>query len=278
MEQEILRKIQILEVYILKEIKRICEKNNIPYFLIAGTLIGTVRHNGFIPWDDDIDIAMLRPDFERFIEVCKTDLDTSKWFLQIPENEATSADYGIARLRLNDTHFVIESRKNVKCHDGFFVEIFPYDKMPDNKIKAKIYGNGFAVLKRIYALRKGYTSNPRTLYAKIAVRTATLLLKPFKTKTIENWLKKYPYRYADKTVKQVSLLNEGYAHEHHDYKTVTELTTGTFEGETFPIPIDYNKFLTEQYGDYMKLPPLEEQVNHHKIIEIDFGKYEYLVK
>lgn len=278
MEQEELVKIQKVEFYILKEIKRICEKNNIPYMLIAGSLIGAVRHKGFIPWDDDIDTAMLRPDFDRFIEVCKTDLDTSQFFLQIPENEAASADYGIARIRLNGTHIVIDSRKNVNCHDGFFVEIFPYDKMPDNKVIAKIYGNGFAVIKRIYAIRKGYSSNPRTLYAKIAVRTANILLKPFKTTTIEKWLKKYPYKYAHKTVKQVSLLNEGYAHEHHDYATVTNLITGTFEGENFPIPSDYNKFLTEQYGDYMQLPPPEKQVNHHKIIEIDYGNYEYLVK
>lgn len=278
METEILRKIQKIELYVLKELKRICEQNDIKYFLIAGTLIGSVRHKGFIPWDDDIDVGMLRSDFEKFVELCKTELNKDEFFLQIPENEETSADYGIARLRLNNTRIVIESRKNVKCHEGFFVEIFPYDNMPNNKILAKIYGNGFAVLKRIYALRKGYTSNPRTLYAKIAVRTATILLKPIKTKTLQKWLIKYPYKFYNKKVVQASLLNEGYAHEHHDVKTITELSTGEFEGEIFPIPSDYNKFLTEQYGNYMQLPPKNEQVNHHKIIEIDFGPYKDLVK
>lgn len=278
METEILRKIQKIELYVLKELKRICEQNDIKYFLIAGTLIGSVRHKGFIPWDDDIDVGMLRSDFEKFVELCKTELNKDEFFLQIPENEETSADYGIARLRLNNTRIVIESRKNVKCHEGFFVEIFPYDNMPDNKILAKIYGNGFAVLKRIYALRKGYTSNPRTLYAKIAVRTATILLKPIKTKTLQKWLIKYPYKFYNKKVVQASLLNEGYAHEHHDVKTITELSTGEFEGEIFPIPSDYNKFLTEQYGNYMQLPPKNEQVNHHKIIEIDFGPYKDLVE
>lgn len=278
METEILKKIQKLEFYVLKEFKRICEENNIPYMIIAGSLIGTVRHKGFIPWDDDIDVGLLRPDFDRFIEVCKTKLDTTKWFLQVPETEENSADYGIARLRLNDTHLIIESRKNVKCHDGFFIDIFPYDKMPNNKLHAFIYGNGFAVIKRIYAMRKGYTSNPRTLYAKIAVRTANFLLKPVKTATLENWLKKYPYKYANTNAKQASILNEGYAHEHHDYNLLTEYTTGTFEGETFSIPKNYDRYLTEEFGNYMQFPPAEQQVNHHKIIEIDFGPYEYLVK
>ena len=275
MEQTILRKIQKIELYILKELKRICEENNIKYFLVAGTFLGAIRHKGFIPWDDDIDIGMLRIDFDKFIDICKTKLDTEKWFLQIPENETTSADYGIARLRLNDTHITIESRKNVATHDGFFVEIFPYDNMPDNKIKAKIYGNAFAVLKRVFAIRKGYISNPRTLYAKIAVRTAQILLKPFKDSTIENWLKKYPYKYANKTVKQVSVLNDGYAHEHHDYSNVSQLSTAIFEEETFPIPADYNKFLTEQYGDWRT--PVMGGSQHHKILEIDFGPYEYII-
>ena len=271
MEPEILRKIQEIELYILKEFKKICEENNISYFLVAGTLLGAIRHKGFIPWDDDIDVGMLRPDFDKFIEVCKTKLDTTKFFLQIPENEVSSADYGIARLRLNNTHIVIESRKNINCHDGFFIELFPYDNIPDNIILAKIYGNGFAVLKRVFAIRKGYISNPRTLYAKLAVRTAQVLLKTIKTKTIEKWLKKYPYRYSKKRTKQVLPLTEGYAHENHDFKTVSELSTAMFEDELFLIPKEYDKYLTEQYGDYMKLPPIEQQKNHHIILEMDFG-------
>lgn len=277
MEKEVLRKIQKLEFYVLKELKYLCDENNIKYFLIAGTLIGAVRHKGFIPWDDDIDVGMMRPDFEKFIEICKTKLNTEEFFLQIPENEENSADYGIARLRLNGTHICIESRKNVNCHDGFFVEIFPYDKMPDNKIIARLYGNFFAVLKRVYALRLGYSSNPRTLYAKIAVRTATFFFSFVKTKTIKKWLTEYPLKYANKKVKQASLLNEGYAHEHHDIETLTVLSEARFEDENFSIPKDYDKFLTEQYGDYMKLPPVDLQVNHHKILEIDFGKYESLL-
>ncbi len=279
MTNEELRNIQKMDFYVLKEIKRVCEKNNIPYFLIGGTLIGAIRHKGFIPWDDDIDIAMLRPDFERFLEVCKTDLG-QEFFLQTPLNESNCADYGLARIRLNETKIIIESRKSAKLHEGFYVEVFPYDKLPDNKISQFFYGNWFPVLKRVYAIRKGYKPHPRTLYARVAVNFFNALLKPVSTEKLKKKLDSYHLKYAQKNTKKLFLLSGawGYKRESHPVERFAQFTTAEFEGETFTIPADYDGFLKEQYGNYMELPPPEKRVNHHKIIEMDYGKYEYLLK
>ena len=84
---EMLRSIQLVELEMLKEVDRICKKHKITYAIIAGTLLGAVRHGGFIPWDDDLDVAMLRPEYERFRKVCKTELDTERFYFQDQREE-----------------------------------------------------------------------------------------------------------------------------------------------------------------------------------------------
>lgn len=278
MDDVTLRKSQKLMLYIMKEFDDLCKKNDIQYALIYGTLLGAIRHNGFIPWDDDVDIGMTRENLTKFVEVCKTQLDTSKWFLQTPETEKNSADYGLFRLRLNDTKFVIESRKDVETHDGFCIELWAFDKLPDNKLKAQLYSNWFAVLKRIIFIRKGYSSNPRTLYAKLGVLAGKILLAPFSLKTLEKWIVRHENKYMNKNVKEGCFLSDGYKRNHFNYDCLLNLTTKDFEGYSFLIPQDYEHFLVTQYGDYMQLPPVEERINHHKIIEIDFGPYNKIVE
>jgi lipopolysaccharide cholinephosphotransferase len=171
-----LRHMQLIELKILNEVKRICEKNSIPYFLIAGTLIGAARHQGFIPWDDDIDIGMLRADYDRFMEVCKTDLG-SEYFLQTPATEKGNADYGIAHVRLNGTSMVQEFRKNTITHNGFTIDIFPYDNLPENKLVCFFYAKTFPIIKRICAKRMGYTPHPPKLAHRIILNVMYVLTR-----------------------------------------------------------------------------------------------------
>ena len=118
------KKLQQLILLIAKEIARICDKYNIDYYLDGGSMLGAVRHKGFIPWDDDFDIAMKRSDFERFLQVCEKELDKNKYFLQTEWSEKNYC-FSFAKVQLIGTHFIEEFSKDADVKHGIFADIFP---------------------------------------------------------------------------------------------------------------------------------------------------------
>ncbi len=270
-----LRKLQITELKCLNEVKRICELHNLKYFLIAGTLIGAIRNKGFIPWDDDIDIGMMRTDYEKFIEYCKTDLDKEHFFLQTPNTEKDSADFELARIRLNDTKFLETHRKDLNIHHGIFVEVFPYDDLPDSHLHCLFYSDSFRILKKAVGLRMGYHYKAKNLFNRFIIYFVSFCTRIIPLAKLKNQLNNYHKKYQNPESKYVFLIAGGtsYKEERHLRKTVTELATAEFEGMQYPIPKNYHAFLTEQYGDYMTPPPVEKQINQCQVEEIDFGPY-----
>ncbi len=275
LNKETLRKVQLLELHCLNEVKRICENNNIPYFLIGGTLIGAVRNKGFIPWDDDIDIGMLRSDYETFCKIAPEQINKDKFFFQTPETEKNCADYGLIRIRLNNTKFVQEHRQNLDIHHGIFIEIFPYDDLPENA-NCNFYYNKFKLLKKLTGIRMGYkykvTKNP-------VLRTAFYLFcfisRIIPLKVLKNKLKSYYLKYYQTNSTKVFLMSGAYhwQKESHLRSTVSEYCEVEFEGQKYPAPKNFNLFLSEQYGDYMTPPPVAEQINKCIVTELDFGDY-----
>ena len=270
-----LRKLQLTELKCLEEVRRICELHNLKYFLIAGTLIGAIRHKGFIPWDDDIDIGMMRSDFDKFIEYCKTDLDTNRFFLQTPETEKGSADFELARIRLNGTKFLESHRKNLNIHHGIFVEVFPYDDLPDNKIYTAFYSDSFRLLKKAVGIRMGYKYKAKNLLNRFLIYFISFFTRFIPLNKLIYKMNNYHLKYQKSDSKWVFLIAGGtsYKKERHLRSTVAELSTAEFEGKIYPIPKDYETFLTEQYGDYMTPPPVQKQINQCEVEEIDFGTY-----
>lgn len=121
------------ELYeILEEIARVCRKHHIPYFIIGGTAIGALYDQAILPWDDDVDIGMTRKDYNRFLEIAPKELDSS-FFLSWIGTDPHSPYY-FAKVKKNNTLFVEEMFKNVPMHPGIFVDIFPFDRIPDNKL------------------------------------------------------------------------------------------------------------------------------------------------
>ena len=260
-------KLHSLILIIAKEVKRICEENNIPYFIFGGTLLGSVRHQGFIPWDDDFDFLMRRSDYERFIEICKYELDLEKFFLQTETSELNYA-FSFAKIQLLDTEIIEDFSKNVPIHHGIFVDIFPFDNIPDNQKQRKklLYKNH--LLKNMLWVKCGYGTDKHK--KKLSYWIFKFLSYPF---SIE-WLKQKRYHLITKYNNVVS--KENFI---SDYPDVLRLNSWfnnikkyKFEDTEFDSIVEADVYLTQGYGDYMQLPPVEERISH-SYHEINYGPY-----
>ena len=128
-----LRQLQIIQLEILLELDRICKKHNIQYSLAYGTLLGAVRHQGFIPWDDDMDVFMLRKEYDRFCEICVDELDKTRFYLQTHFNTA-GYRWGYAKMRRNSTEYIRKGQEHLQYPSGVSIDVFPLDSVPDRKI------------------------------------------------------------------------------------------------------------------------------------------------
>ena len=138
MSNSILREVQLIQLNMLLKVDEICRLNNIRYYLIGGSALGAVRHKGFIPWDDDVDIGMFRRDYDQFLDIADKFLD-NKYFLQ---TNRTDPDYHgpYAKLRANNTTYIEKVSRSLgaKIHQGIFIDIFPLDNVPDKKLLLKL--------------------------------------------------------------------------------------------------------------------------------------------
>lgn len=270
--QQVLDKLHSLQLLIADELKRICEKYEIKYFMVAGTLLGAVRHKGFIPWDDDMDFGMLRCDYEYFLTVCEKELDTKRFLLQTDKHDTYYA-FNFAKLQLKGTSVVESFSKDVDVTQGIYIDIFPIDSVPDNlRIKRRQFFN-FWFFRNILLVKCGYGNDERK--KKFSYRAARFLSIFF---SIEK-LKKLKYsiitKYKNETTFYVvtSDGNYGLDKETLHAEWLKDICDYIFEDRVYPGISDYESYLGYFYGNYMELPPVEKR-NHHDRLEIDFGKYE----
>ncbi|MBE6069843.1 MAG: LicD family protein [Clostridium lundense] len=264
-----LRRLQLVELTLLLELKRICDKHNIKYFLIGGTLLGAVRHEGFIPWDDDIDVGMLRDDYERFLDVCSDELPP-EIFLQTCKTER-NYNRSFARLRLNGTHVGDFASRTTDCHSGILIDIFPFDSKPDNRLLMLLHKFTINVFFVIGRCKSGDTVVGSTL-GRFAYIIGLPLSKLMSIETIYNIRDHLLKRYNSKPTKQVWNY-PFYCHDKTDFTTTTDVE---FETIQFKAPVNYIHFLEEAYGDWQTLPPEDKRTTGHEFSGIDFGEYSYI--
>ena len=233
LDSETLRKLQMTELEMLKEVDRICRKYNIKYSLDGGTLLGAIRHDGFIPWDDDADVVMLRPEYKRFYHACKRELDTI---------------------------FLREGQEHGNWNQSVFIDIFVYDHVPDHYIFRRLH------LFLCFCIRKG-------LYSEVGKKNApTKLMRDWYAllnKIPRNrWIKLLEI-IADITDRKRTELVR---HMTYPYRKecryglprecFDEYIEKDFEGYRFKIFKNYDLYLMRLYGDYRKLPPIKKRKIH----------------
>ncbi len=258
-----IKEMQNIELDILKFVDKVCKDNNINYFISDGTLIGAIRHKGFIPWDDDVDITMLRADYEKFLKIMdETNNDTYKCLHTGDKNSKCSCPFAKV---VNSKTMVIEDENN-KTHSGIWLDIFPLDNVRDEKTflkNRKKYARNYIML-RLSAVKKFI---PRGI-SKIKNIMEFILYVPAKIMSNKYWAKKiqkimikdnlkdcdYVCRYCCASLKNIypkDMFN--------DYIDVE------FEKEHFRTIKEYDAYLTRLYGDYMTPPPKDKQVSGHSI-------------
>lgn len=267
-----IEQIQALEIEMLKEIDRICVENEIKYFLAGGTLLGAVRSGEVIPWDDDLDIGMLREDYDKFREVCKTQL-SDKFSYSCPFN-GSGSHYTTEKIRLESTYFSTRySSKNVYS-DGVFIDILVYDQTSNIKLFQKLQTFILGILYNCVILRWNYLpwKNRRHGIVKLIVPFLKLIpwgvyhglfeffSKIYKNKKDAKWL----IDTVGKKLKHGPLPKEG----------LEDTVYVDFNGIKAPIPVDYTGYLNYAYGpDYMEKPNLSNRRCPHNFARIDLGKY-----
>lgn len=251
-QQQTLRCVQLKQLDILIAIDQVCSRHNIPYWLDAGTLLGAVRHGGFIPWDDDIDIAMRSEDLERFVAIAPAELP-KELFVSTPEQEPTKEP--LVKVRDLNSFFVEPGDDFTQPYEkGVFVDIFPFVTYPNvspsfiRRVTRQIARSG-AILRK-----------PHHYGMRAVAELLWFGMKLFFLKALWSFVSIFCPNSRSKYV-GYRVINNGCGNSHHrDH--VWPLSTITFEGHTFPAPHNVDAYLSDLFHDYMQVPPPDKREIH----------------
>lgn len=262
---ENLKTLQTLELENLDILISICEKYNLRYYLIGGTLIGVLRHHGFIPWDDDIDVGLPRPDYNKFVKVAAKELPE---FMDI-KTMTSDPNYKCYFTRLiNNKKKIYWDHGQYKAKIGVWMDVFPLDGLPDNKLMRKLHVFNVNAHKAIYKFSQiNYvtTNKERPFIERFLIKFAMVthigkLIDPDKSlRSLDRTLQKYDYE------KQNWAWNFSGCYGKREQVRKMELggtRQDVFENRTVSIPEAAEDYLDHIYGKWRELPPIEKRVSH----------------
>lgn len=254
--------LKTIQFDLLKNLAVFCDSNDIQYYLTYGTLIGAVRHQGFIPWDDDIDIALHRPDYERLLKLYNKENHDRPYYLVSPYDDMSCFTY--AKLIDCSTIKIEKNSKQVQNNYlGVDIDIFPIDRLPKNYNKhLKLH----RIKKFIYEMdRYCVTDMPiKTCKGKAVVAISKAIGHKRWTKLAERLTYRYNQKVTGRSGINTCLYN--FEREWHEDSVFQDRCQLKFEGDLFWAPCRYHELLTDIYGDYMKLPPENQRTSTHEYL------------
>lgn len=263
-----LEAVQKKSLEVLLVFKEFCEKHGLLFYLCGGGCIGAARHQGFIPWDDDVDVFMPRPDYEKLVQLWPKEMGNTKYrFCRSTEKEYTR--YLMAAISDESTTFIKERQQDLDTSHGVRLDIIPLDGRPETKWE-KYCQILWALIRQIYLDQEPLTSGGRLSYwgSKFLLFLCPTWKLRFRVACLaEKHMTRYPFGSTGK----VTELCARYQPMLRDYplEAFESATYLPFEGMDMPVPVGYETYLTMAFGDYRKLPPEAEQVPKHDAVYID---------
>lgn len=274
------KKVWAVELDLLSELLKVCKKHDIRVIAYAGTILGAIRHKGFIPWDDDIDVALTRPEFEKLLKVAPMEFK-EPYFLQTALSDKEFF-CGYARLRNSQTTGIITNCKSVNYNNGIYIDVFVIDSYTYDEVKLKKQ-----LMIRKWLLLLFDTYHPHIRYNHLAPRIVSKIMH-------YTFCKLFPYE------KAVSLYNKNLSKFNNeesrlsimthdlalirkywcDINDMKEIIEVPFENLLIPIPKNYDNLLKRMYGNYMEYPPVEKRGAWHEgqlLFDPDLSYKEYLL-
>lgn len=268
-DEKTLKMVQSTELDILKDFMELCDRYQLNYFGIAGTGIGAIRHQGFIPWDDDIDVALPRKDYEKFLKLARKYL-SDKYIVM---NCETNENYPLMTTRLmkRGTVFREEALKDIDCPLGIFLDIYPFDNISDDpkefrkQMRQAWFYSKLLILRSVPFPVLGFKGiKAKLVHAICACVHGAMVICHISKKKLYRKCKAVSMRYNHIETSRIDFLCDTTPYMNIYRKSdVFPLKKMPFEGIMLNFPNNMHDNLTNMYGDYMQLPPVEKRKNHY---------------
>lgn len=257
-ETEELKKLQL---DILKDVHDFCMKNEIKYSLAFGTLLGAVRHKGYIPWDDDIDIMMQRKDYEIFLRM----YGNKKY--QIAYRDRMPSFY-LPYAKVYDVRTKVDEYSDYSMDYGVNIDVFPLDNVPDSGDELKSFLQKKKFWNIIYELKRIKIAKRRSFTKNAVLALAHVLLYPVSIHFVSEQMRNLSEKYYKEPTRRIGIVapSDNNLREIWNREIFEEYIVLPFEGVEVLVMRHYQQFLTAAYGDYMQLPPEDKRVTHHKYL------------